>query len=71
MLCGVRSVNPSKVGSFIHKKNIGKKMELPAKIALGTLGALGIANSVKASNSAKNEHTDRYCGSDFACSVLY
>ncbi len=75
MLRGVTGINQTKVSHFLPnakaKANIGKNMELPSKIALSTLGIFGVADGIKGVNAPKNEHVDRYCGSDFACSLLY
>ena len=53
MVRGINSFNPAnKMNGFLLKgnaKSIGKASELPAKIAIGTLGACGIANSIKES----------------------
>ena len=55
MVRGVNGINlANKMGNFLLKgkaKGVGKATELPAKVVLGALGAIGIANSIKAPNT--------------------
>lgn len=51
MVRGINSFSAtSKMNGFLLKgntRNMAKTTELPAKVAIGTLGAFGIANSIK------------------------
>lgn len=86
MVRGITGFNPTnKMNAFLQKSkgklsNASKHIDLPSKIALGSLGAFSIANSIK-----EPEQTDRFvmscsdydgggsedCWADYACPITY